>query len=342
MLFVGLIVIAAIKPKRVLCDFDTKSTAPLRGILAVLIIFHHISQRYDFSECIGPLHISPIYYFQSMGAPIVAVFFFLTGYGLMKSLQIKGKMYLKGFIPRRLGKILPEFIILTLGMVFILEYNGHPTIETIERMKSGNPPLPFSWFMYVIVYVYLSFYLSAKLSRCNLALTEIGFIVLMVLNIIIVRVLGWGSWWSVSTPSVVLGSCIALYEKRITNILFQPLVLWILVLSAVSLVLFMPHIPVGVFVAIQLMALLVYMCMRLYGMKAYPILIWLGGISLNIYLIHGIILKGLTIFELNGYLALFLTIIISSLCAYAMKYLRSFLENKSNQLFSKERVELKL
>ena len=66
-------------------NFDISTTLPLRGILAVSIIIHHITKEYDFSILISDINISPINIFQSMGASIVAVFFFLSGYGLAHS-----------------------------------------------------------------------------------------------------------------------------------------------------------------------------------------------------------------------------------------------------------------
>ncbi|MBQ1572636.1 MAG: hypothetical protein IIZ78_16020, partial [Clostridiales bacterium] len=63
----------------------------VRGFAAMGVILHHISQEFAFQES-GVL--TP---FVNAGAYFVAVFFFCSGYGLIKSFDSK-KDYLKGFI----------------------------------------------------------------------------------------------------------------------------------------------------------------------------------------------------------------------------------------------------
>ena len=68
----------------------------LRGFAAIGVILHHISQEEIFQQK-GIL--SP---FVNAGAYFVAIFFFCSGFGLIKSLDSK-KDYLKGFISHRSG-----------------------------------------------------------------------------------------------------------------------------------------------------------------------------------------------------------------------------------------------
>ena len=67
----------------------------LRGFAALGVILHHISQEYFFQEE-GVLSV-----FVNAGAFFVSIFFFCSGYGLLKSLDTK-KDYLKGFIRKRI------------------------------------------------------------------------------------------------------------------------------------------------------------------------------------------------------------------------------------------------
>lgn len=103
------IMAAAFRRTDGLYDFNSKATLPLRGLLAIGIILHHLSLTYQFNECINVFHISPIFYFREMGGPIVAIFFLITGYGLSKSLQIKGTSYLSGFLKKDWEKSCPNF-----------------------------------------------------------------------------------------------------------------------------------------------------------------------------------------------------------------------------------------
>lgn len=87
-------------------------TLPLRGVLAMGIVIHHISLRV-VDAIPGGMWIFP--QFQFWGAPIVAVFFFLSGYGLMVSLITKGENYLDGFLKKRLLKIVLPLVLCSLG-----------------------------------------------------------------------------------------------------------------------------------------------------------------------------------------------------------------------------------
>ena len=71
----------------------------LRGLAAIGVIFHHISQEDIFqkNQVLSP--------FVNAGAIFVSIFFFCSGYGLLKSFDSK-ENYLKGFIKNRLVKTL--------------------------------------------------------------------------------------------------------------------------------------------------------------------------------------------------------------------------------------------
>ena len=89
-------------------QFSKQATVPLRGLLATGIVLHHLSLRLVEAspDC------SWIWsQFSFWGAPIVAVFFFLSGYGLMVSLITKGQKYLDGFLKKRLLKIVLPLVL---------------------------------------------------------------------------------------------------------------------------------------------------------------------------------------------------------------------------------------
>ena len=77
----------------------------LRGFAAIGVIIHHISQEEVFKQ---QKVLTP---FVNAGAFFVAIFFFCSGYGLIKSLDTK-ENYLKGFVKNRIVKsiILPFYI----------------------------------------------------------------------------------------------------------------------------------------------------------------------------------------------------------------------------------------
>lgn len=61
----------------------------IRGILALLIVFHHITKVYSF-----PLFGQG----QPLGEVVVAIFFFFSGYGILKQFEQKRNVYLDGLL----------------------------------------------------------------------------------------------------------------------------------------------------------------------------------------------------------------------------------------------------
>ena len=69
----------------------------LKGIFAFFVITHHL---YQSSNLINGGALAVI--LQALGYLSVAVFFFLSGYGLMYSFIIKGDGYISNFIKKRI------------------------------------------------------------------------------------------------------------------------------------------------------------------------------------------------------------------------------------------------
>ena len=333
------IMAATFRRKGALYNFDSKATLPLRGLLAIGIILHHLSLTYQFHECINAFRISPIFYFREMGGPIVAIFFLITGYGLSKSLQIKGTSYLSGFLKKRLGKIMPEFLILTALVLLFSVLTGAVSLsEAAHKMATGYPPLLNSWFMYAIVYVYLAFYLSALISTSDCLRTGIVLSLFIALYCGVVIALKWGGWWYISIPAVSVGYFTALYENRITKILSVRYMPVCIGACAVIYALMLGHIPGSRIMAALLFAVLTYVCMRLYSIRTYPILVLLGELSLYIYLVHGEILTATKYIGTNKYLAGAIVILASVVVSMFIKRIRGFIESREFRVYSKNRA----
>lgn len=334
-----LIAAAAFKPNGNLCNFDSKATVPLRGLLAIMIILHHLALYYKFDECIGSIHVSPIYYFKEMGLPLVAAFFFITGYGLSKSLQAKGFDYLSGFLKRRLGKVLPEFLIFTVLVLLISDVAGLVSLsEAAHNMAKGSPPLRFSWFIYAIVYVYIAFYMAALASHADGLRTGLLLSLLIVPYLAATIVLGWGCQWYRSIPAVSIGFFVALYERKITELLSRRYVLLCLAVCTFVCVFIMDRMLCSRLISAIMFAVAVYVCMRLYRIKPYPILILLGEVSLYIYLVHGTILQVVRSTTTNRYVAIVVVVLASVAVSVLIKGIRGFVENREFRVYSKNRA----
>ena len=286
-----LLLIAPLRSGRALTPFDTTTTLPLRGLLALCIVFHHVSQRYIANSYL-PYWCSPFYHFLSMGAPVVATFFFLTGYGLCVSLSRKGTDYLKSFLPRRFSSFLPEFLLITIAFLCVQCLLGERTpIEQVHRFMlvfKAISPLPNTWFIYALIYVYIAFFLSATVARCRLKQTGLIFTGLICLYVGCACLAESDKVWYASIPSVAIGYIVAYYEVSPSKVSFATnrgllMVIW---LMPYLIVMFNAYSVVRFF-GMNLLPIVIYLCIRHYGFPQWKFLKITGVLSLNIYLIHG-------------------------------------------------------
>jgi peptidoglycan/LPS O-acetylase OafA/YrhL len=266
-------------------SFNLDATLSLRGFLAILIVCHHVGQGFNRY---------PIGIFGSFGSAIVASFFLISGYGLMVSYLRKGNAYLDNFLLHRFSKLLPLFLILNLFSVGFLHFIVHITIsDIIIRLRQGYPPLPNSWFMYIIICLYLIFYYSCKYShtkrQCIILSSLLSFALIAILQIA-----NFKGWWYVSIPSFIIGLIIAGYETKIqtfyihhSKAILSALCI-ILGISAVCRVLELPPNPFNF--APNVCPVILLFTIYTFGMYSNKITRYCGKISLEIYLVHGMFL----------------------------------------------------
>ena len=106
-------------------DFEKERSAWLKAILPFLIIIHHCA-------CMGVPHLGPM---KLAGVTVCTWFFLISGYGLMASYMLKGKVYLAGFIRKRISKIAIQ----------------HTNMYDYFALQSFDKWLPYSWFIFVIM-----------------------------------------------------------------------------------------------------------------------------------------------------------------------------------------------
>lgn len=141
-------------------DFlSPESTKNLQGVAALGVILHHISQTEIISS------INQIQIFRNMGFLFVGLFFFISGFGLYKSYNMKLN-YLDNFIHRRILPIIICFYI-TNVFYFIQDYFflrniNYSVLERFCRVAGIFLINPGSWYIPVIVIMYFSFYFTFK------------------------------------------------------------------------------------------------------------------------------------------------------------------------------------
>ncbi len=280
----------------------------MRGLMALLIILTHVSFKFPQTQ--------PTWLFTSFGAPVVSVFFFLGGYGLTISLMKKGNAYLKGFLKRSLTKLAIPFLLasamwIPLACLF-LEGN-------LKQMMLGfltfNPPLPYSWFVYALILLYIFFYIASKSTEKLLISSGIQVATTFAM-IVIFRLLDFGVYWYISLFAFNAGNIYAVYHKRANSILVKKPLLTLLTVLAILVIMdlfkirtaLLAVIPFGIVVSILVLG----------GGAKCKILNFLGSISYEIYLMHGIAITLLDNQGLDWWIYLVLACAITIVSAYLL------------------------
>lgn len=186
------------------------TTNNLKGISIIFIILHHINQ--ELGPVAGTFFASRLSLAGRLG---VAIFFFVSGYGIMRQYQIKGPSYLKNFLPHRL---LPIVMLYILAMVLIFPIKHFLMGLTLKQaaisMTNGAPFVNDSWFILAIIFFYLAFWLAMKLSKGH-ALPL--FAILLLLTAIYTGYIwkkGMGEWLINAAFVFPTGVLFAYYEDR--------------------------------------------------------------------------------------------------------------------------------
>ena len=303
-----------------------KQTKILQGITALGIALHHMAQK----SC-APWHPSKYTVhgldpFVPMGYMFVAVFLFCSGLGLDKSLQTNPD-YLKGFFRRRIMPVIIAFYLSEFIYTGVRLLMGEQMdLTTILWYLSGLHMANFNaWYVIVIPFFYLAFWAAFRLCRREGAAIFWVFVFTLaytVLGAVIDHQSDWwmrGEWWYNSIILFPLGLLFGKCEKPITRFFRRGYWFWLLLSFALIFLIFqqsewlnshgwgyygewgdplkVPHRLMSA--AMQWLVSLAYVafCFLLmmkvkFGNKA---LAWMGGVTLEFYLMHGIFV------ELFGY-----------------------------------------
>jgi len=295
-------------------------TATLKAIMAVLIVVHHLSLQ-------GILF---LHTFHSWGAPIVSLFLFLSGYGLMKSLCMKGNVYLSDFFKHRIvkGIVIPFLIAWTIYR--ILNIVSLPNIfkELEELIYDGRTILPHSWFVFAILYFYVSFYISYKYFN-----SKVSFLVLIALIILFelwCQYWNYDRCWYISALGFPTGILVGKYEgktiKRLKGSIGYYCVVPISLVVIALCVYAKMEIPyMLVYILIPIIFATLLFKVKFENLIRLKIIRYLSGISFEIYLSQGIsmcILRGSFLNLKSDYLYVILTLFFTLVIATFIKLIR--------------------
>ncbi len=216
--------------------FSLKTAKVLQGAAAVGILLHHLVQEVtDY----GAVWKGPITHMNWMGVLFTSVFFFSSGYGLLKSYNTK-QDYLEHFLENRLPTVLIPFLVSNvIYLICVGIYNGRVVrvTDTITCLLGFTLINTNTWFLVEIIIFYVIFYVIFK--HIKNSAYAFGFMTGFVLLMIVVSLLlghdnselngHWfmGEWWYNSTIVFVFGMLVAKYESAILN-LAKKYYIWLL------------------------------------------------------------------------------------------------------------------
>ena len=304
-------------------NMSLEHTKNYLGFCAIIIVFHHCAQA-TCASWLNPRYIRHgLDIFVTAGYPMVAMFFFCSGFGLYKSAKAKPDFF-KRFIPVRIIPILiPSGLTMLVYILFRyirkIPFNIDPPFE----VNSHNTWHPYIWYVPCIILLYLLFYVGFGLFKkdwagiLTVALGIIGYIIFCIR-------FHYGTWWFNTPHMFLVGILVAKYEKGffesckkmyvprlIGTILIIP-ILWFLGDNAGGLYLMLSHHPYTfvygyradlVAAIFQFLYTLAFMSLYyLLSMKikiGNPVLSFLGKFTLELYLIHGIFIHMFGYYMIN-------------------------------------------
>lgn len=283
----------------------------IKGIAALGVVCSHVL----------PVSTYPILRYFTLGYLWVAVFFFLSGYGLAYSFCYK-ENYMQNFWRNKLFGIYFPFVIaqfLYYCGIMILQDNKSMDITDVFNILGFGLCNNVLWYIIEMIIFYVIFYCLVKSNRntnINCCLTTAGVIVILFVADILFDI---GSWWYVSSPTFAIGYLLGndcdflnrgginsflkntaqkfIFHDNISDIVYVILLILLIAVNCNIDYLFPTGYMLGIkntyiFVAIQFIACMLFL--PVIGKLADFIkesdknspLLWLGNISYEIYLLH--------------------------------------------------------
>ena len=189
-------------------------TKALLGFFSICIILHHVSQKPASFEYAA---LAP---FRTSGYLFVSFFFFCSGYGLLKSFSSKPD-YLKGFLNKRYLPLLITFFASDILFQF----------ARYSRAEPAFPANTYSWFVFAIMLLYAAFYLCFKFLK---KLQPLVLLALVIAACIICRLLYAETYLYNSILAFPAGVLFASQEEKILPLLKKRYIPFIIVSLAIS------------------------------------------------------------------------------------------------------------
>lgn len=256
-----------------------KNSLPVRGLAAICVIFAHTG----------------VIPFWKHGYMFVGLFFFFSGYGLIKNVISKPR-YLDSFLFHRFPSIIVPYYTMNIVYIVVLFFIGgfKPPSELLIKsffipfLKNGLF-ITSAWYVVVLCLLYAFFYFSFKKNKFSVAffLTTIGIAVYCAFCKYVEKNIIWYG----TTPCFLTGILYSRYENQV-KIWVKRYYPFVILCSLALFIVFaftniQTHINRFIFRQIYTNLFIFVIILSLYKIKiGNTVSAFLGKISYELYLIH--------------------------------------------------------
>lgn len=261
-------------------EFMSKEyTTSLRGVCALAIMLCHIRIT----------NFAPLNVFNYLGNPIVGIFFFLSGYGMLTRIkQIGIDNYMNGFILKRCVPLFVEYIFVWI-FYFVCMFSVSGNFNFLKEIIT-----PHSWFIIMIEVLYIVFYIGYKLFKDNLKGLIIFVTIFELALIVALSAFGADEFWYLSLlcfSGGMIYSVVNLNKKKTLPLIFGFGALAVVATGAEYVLSDKPKIIVlwALIYNVSVLSLaIVALSVGRYVRFKNPVFELCGKMSLEIYLLHGV------------------------------------------------------
>ena len=278
-------------------------TKAILGFCAFGIVLHHCAEHRS-AFWLPQYYIRPgLEKYILIGHLLVAIFLFYSGYGMYKSAKNNVHSFDKYFAKRYIPILIPFAVTYAAFLILAKIYTVHQK-DILDRH-------PYAWYVYFILVLYLAFWLGFRFIKKD----WFGILVVALGSIAwsywCMRT-GRGTWWYNTSQMFLVGILVAKFEKGFVWLFKKLYVLWLILFAVVTYLgyqvgynmwgivqnynLQMNEVQVAnwqIFgqlissLSVALLAMTVSLKVRI----GNPVNRFLGTITLELYLIHGLFVE---------------------------------------------------
>lgn len=159
-IFFIILLFLILRPTNQISSFTKERTQLLKALLPFGVIVHHFFKIHEVSFWSDDT--------QSLGSYIVAVFFFISGYGLSNKRIIKKESIGAKYILCQIKRLfLPLLFVAIIFHSLNYWLNGAHLdyIDVCHKWLLGAPPLPYTWFIMTYISIIVLYVLSCRFTR---------------------------------------------------------------------------------------------------------------------------------------------------------------------------------